>query len=39
MSYIGSAGVLATGTGMKEILEKIFDGVPKMLTGEVSIKP
>ena len=39
MSYIGSVGVLATGTGMKEILEKTFGGVPKMLTGEVSIKP
>ena len=39
MSYIWSAGVLATGTGMKEILDKTFGGVPKMLTGEVSIKP
>ena len=34
MSYIGSIGVLMAGTGMKEILEKAFDGVPKMLTGK-----
>ena len=34
MSYIGSVGVLVAGTGMKEILEKTFGGVPKILTGK-----
>ena len=34
MSYIGSIGALMAGTGMKEILEKAFGGVLKMLTGK-----
>ena len=34
MSYIGSIGTLMAGTGMKEILEKTFGGVPKMLLGK-----
>ena len=34
MSYIGSIGNLMAGTGVKEILEKAFGGVPKMLIGK-----
>ena len=34
MSYVGSIGSLMAGSGLKEILEKAFSGVPKMLTGK-----
>ena len=34
MSFIGSIGSLMAGSGLKEILEKKFDGVPKMLSGK-----
>lgn len=34
MSHIGSISVLITGTGVNEILDKAFGGIPKMLTGK-----
>ena len=34
MSYIGSIGPLTAGSGLKEILEKAFGSVSKMLTGK-----
>ena len=34
MSFIGSISSLMAGSGLKEILEKAFGGVPKMLTGK-----
>ena len=34
MSFIGSIGSLMAGSGLKEVLEKGFDSVPKMLTGK-----
>ena len=34
MSFVGSIGSLMAGSGLKEVLEKGFDGVRKMLTGK-----
>ena len=34
MNYIGCTGSLMAGTGMQEVLEKVFGSVLKMLTGK-----
>ena len=34
MSFVGSVGSLMAGSGLKELLQGGFDGVPKMLTGK-----
>ena len=35
MSYIGSIGSLIAGTGMQEVLEKVFGSVIKLLSGKI----
>ena len=34
MSYIGAVGTLRSNTGLEELMQSTFGGVPKMLTGK-----